>query len=183
MKKHVLEKGVICERCLDHVTKEDHYKRIEVKKSIIEDTTGRSKVIRAFNLCAKCYDEYMELTENFIKSGRENNDETIVENNTLSDINFTWDLDKEDPEIVKNGLVLTWLVGRSSAIQKFIEALSYKIGYKCDFAFTAGRAHIDVPRDGYAEARKALEDTDFIKPFIVPYSNESYDNGTYLDFC
>ena len=57
--------------------------------------------------------------------------------------------DKEDEELYRNGITIMWMAGRSKAIQKFVEALSYKIGSKCDFSFTAGRAHIDVLKDGY----------------------------------
>ena len=63
-------------------------------------------------------------------------------------MSFIW-TDKEDEELYRNGITIMWMAGRSKAIQKFVEALSYKIGSKCDFSFTAGRAHIDVSKDGY----------------------------------
>lgn len=91
---------------------------------------------------------------------------------------FTW-TDKEDDELYKNGITIMWMAGRSKAIQKFIEALSYKIGYKCDFSYTAGRAHIDVSKEGYDKAVEAINDEEFINQFIVPYSKEAYDNETY----
>ena len=56
---------------------------------------------------------------------------------------FTW-TDKEDEELYRNGITIMWMAGRSKAIQKFVEALSYKIDSKCDFSFTAGRVYIDV---------------------------------------
>ena len=93
---------------------------------------------------------------------------------------FTW-TDKEDEEIYRNGITIMWMAGRTKAIQKFIEALSYKIGSKCDFSFAAGRAHIDVSNDGYDKAIEAVNDEEFMKQFIVPYSRETYDNETYCE--
>ena len=93
---------------------------------------------------------------------------------------FTW-IDKEDDELYRNGITIMWMVGRSKAIQKFVEALSYKIGSKCDFSFTAGRAHIDVLKDGYDKAIEAVNDEEFMRQFIVPYSEETYDNETYCE--
>lgn len=93
---------------------------------------------------------------------------------------FTW-TDKEDDELYKNGATIMWVSGRSKAIQKFVEALSYKIGYKCDFAYTAGRAHIDVPKEAYSKCIELFDNGEFIKPFIVPYSEETYNNETYFE--
>lgn len=93
---------------------------------------------------------------------------------------FTW-TDKEDEELYRNGITIMWMAGRTKAIQKFIEALSYRIGSKCDFSFTAGRAHIDVSKDGYDKAIEAVNDEEFMKQFIVPYSRETYDNETYCE--
>lgn len=92
----------------------------------------------------------------------------------------TW-TDKEDKELYRNGVRILWIAGRSKAIQKFVEALSYKIGSKCDFSFVAGRAHIDVSKDCYDKAVKAINDEEFMKQFIVPYSEETYDNETYFE--
>lgn len=93
---------------------------------------------------------------------------------------FTWS-DKEDDELYKHGVTIMWVVGRSTSIQRFVEALSYKIGHKCDFAFTAGRAHIDVLKEGYESALGAINDETFMNRFIVPYSIESYYDGTYFE--
>ena len=93
---------------------------------------------------------------------------------------FTW-TDKEDEELYKNGITIMWVVGRAKAIQKFVEALSYRIDSKCDFSFTAGRAHIDVLKDGYDKAIEAVNDEEFMRLFIVPYSEETYDNETYCE--
>lgn len=90
---------------------------------------------------------------------------------------FAW----TDKEIYKNGITVIWAVGRSKAIQRFVEALSYKIGYKCDFAFTAGRAHIDTSREAYGKCLEAINDKEFINQFIVPYSKETYENETYFE--
>lgn len=93
---------------------------------------------------------------------------------------FTW-TDKEDEELYRNGITIMWMAGRTKAIQKFIEALSYRIGSKCDFSFVAGRAHIDVSKDGYDKAIEAINDKEFMRQFIVPYSRETYDNETYCE--
>ena len=95
-------------------------------------------------------------------------------------MSFIW-TDKEDEELYRNGITVIWLVGRTKSIQRFVEALSYKIGSKCDFAFTAGRAHIDVSKDKYGEALDVVNDKEFMKEFIVPYSEETYNNETYLE--
>ena len=93
---------------------------------------------------------------------------------------FIW-TNKEDEELYKNGITIMWMAGRAKSIQKFIEALSYRIDSKCDFSFTAGRAHIDVLKDGYDKAIEAVNDEEFMSQFIVPYSEETYDNETYCE--
>lgn len=93
---------------------------------------------------------------------------------------FTWG-DEEDPELFKNGVTIMIVAGRTKSIQKFIEALSYKIDSKCDFAFTAGRAHIDVSKDSYSKALEAIGEEGFMEQFIVPYSDESFENETYFE--
>lgn len=68
---HELEKGVVCERCLKHTTKEDGYKRINVLSPVVEDTTGKYKTIYRMNLCKDCYKEYFRWLNNFIaKEGK-----------------------------------------------------------------------------------------------------------------
>jgi hypothetical protein len=93
---------------------------------------------------------------------------------------FTW-ADEEDEELYRNGSTILLVCGRTKAIQKFIEDLSYKIGYKCDFAFSAGRAHIDVPKEHADEAIEVISDDKFMNKYIVHYSNESYENETYFE--
>lgn len=66
--KHELEHGVICEKCLDIVTKEN-YTRIRFAKPIVEDTTGKEKIVSRMNLCNSCYEEYKKVTAMFV--GRE----------------------------------------------------------------------------------------------------------------
>lgn len=100
--------------------------------------------------------------------------------NQTDNVQFTW-TDKEDEEIRKNGLIVLWVAGRSKAIQKFVEALSEKIGYKCDWSYTAGRGHIDVLKEGYNKVLEAISDEEWVKQFIVPYSKETYDNETYFE--
>ena len=93
---------------------------------------------------------------------------------------FTWSY-KEDDEIYKHGKTIMWVAGTTDSIQRFVEELSYKIGHKCDFAFTAGRAHIDVLQEGYWQAIEAIKDKQFMNKFIVPYSKESYQDGIYFE--
>lgn len=93
---------------------------------------------------------------------------------------FTW-TDKEDEELFKNGKRIMLVTGKAKAIQKFVEALSYKIGYKCDWSFFAGRAHIDVPAEAYDKAAEAITDNKFMKQFISPFSMDSIANETYFE--
>lgn len=93
---------------------------------------------------------------------------------------FTW-TDEEDKELYRHGITIMWIAGRTKAIQRFVEALSYKIGSKCDFAFMAGRAHIDVSKEGYDKAVEVVNNQEFMKEFIVPYSSETYNNETYFE--
>lgn len=93
---------------------------------------------------------------------------------------FVWS-DSEDTELYKNGVTVMWIAGRTKAIQKFVEELSYKSGYKCDFSRIAGRAHIDTSKEGLKEVIKVIKDKEFVNKFIVPYSEESYDNETYFE--
>lgn len=93
---------------------------------------------------------------------------------------FTWS-DSEDTELYKNGVTFMWVAGRTKAIQKFVEELSYKAGHKCDFSWIAGRAHIDTSKEGLGEVMEVIKDEEFVNKFVVPYSKESYDNETYFE--
>lgn len=93
---------------------------------------------------------------------------------------FTWS-DQEDPILYNNGKRVAIILGRSKAAQRFVEQLSNDIGHKCDFAVTAGRIHIDVMAPGVEAVREKLNDHEYMKQFIVPYSKESYDNETYFE--
>ena len=46
---------------------------------------------------------------------------------------FRWSAEETDPELFKNGQAVRMMVGRSSAAQKFVEALSDRVDSKCDF--------------------------------------------------
>ena len=46
---------------------------------------------------------------------------------------FRWSTEETDPELFKNGQTVRMMVGRSSAAQKFVEALSDRVDSKCDF--------------------------------------------------
>ena len=93
---------------------------------------------------------------------------------------FTWDEDKCDDDLYNNGILLAWVYGRTQAIQNFVEALSYRTGSKADFSRFAGRAIIRVYKEAYKKSSEALTDEEFMSQFIVPYSKESYENGTYF---
>lgn len=92
---------------------------------------------------------------------------------------FIW-TDKCDDQLFKSGSVIMTVCGRSSACQKFVEALSYKIDAKCDFRQTCGRYFILVPKDKVNEAIKVIT-TDWLNQFVVKYSDESYNNETYFE--
>lgn len=93
------------------------------------------------------------------------------------DNNFTW-TDQEDEELYKNGCTIMWVAGRTKSIQNFVEKLSYKIGHKCDFSFSAGRVIDDFGDmtfmyvlkcdDNYYFSRKVI-----IKPIDVQTSNDA----------
>ena len=97
-------------------------------------------------------------------------------------MSFTW-TSKEDDNIYKNGVTVCIAAGSTESIQHFVEELSNKIGHKCDWAFTGGRAHIDVLPEGKDAALKYVNDPLFMKQFVVPYSEEADDNKTYLEFA
>ena len=61
---HELPKGVVCEKCLKIVSKEE-YTKINFSKPVPEDTTGRTKVISRMNLCDDCYEQLKGLLEAF----------------------------------------------------------------------------------------------------------------------
>jgi len=62
--RHELERGVICERCLDTAYKKQ-YTRIQYTKPVIDSSTGESKNINRINLCNKCFEEYKIMMEAF----------------------------------------------------------------------------------------------------------------------
>lgn len=112
-------------------------------------------------------------------------DNELMKHLVISDTNtkFEW-FDKEDPELYKRGVTIAWMAGRTTSVQRFIESLSYHIGYKCDFSWSGGRAHIDVLNipDAVTKATEAINDSEWMSQFLVPYSKEAYDDGTYLEF-
>ena len=64
--KHELEKGVICESCLEIARKEEGYTRIRFERPLPKDTTGVTKTISRMNLCNNCYMEFKKIIETFI---------------------------------------------------------------------------------------------------------------------
>ena len=91
----------------------------------------------------------------------------------------TWDPTQECGEL-EHGVTFAWLQGRSTAIQKFVEALSRKADYKVDWAYVGGRAHLDVLPQGLDAVDAAIRDEGFVRPFLVPYSERTWDDGTFL---
>lgn len=105
----------------------------------------------------------------------------IISDNKEEKQNFTWDPEKEDPELYKNGVTILWVGGRTKSLQNFVEKLSEKINSKCDFSWSAGRAHVDCFKEAKEKALEAIYDEEFMSQFIVPYSRETFDNGTYFE--
>lgn len=62
--RHELERGIICEKCLNFASKKE-YTRINFIKPIAEDSTGMTKVVSRMNLCNDCYEEFKEVIESF----------------------------------------------------------------------------------------------------------------------
>lgn len=82
---HELERGVICERCLNITTKEMGYKRIQISTPIKEDSTGRIKHIDRMNLCNECYEEYKSLIREWTKQCKNCEYCDLAENKCLVD--------------------------------------------------------------------------------------------------
>lgn len=93
---------------------------------------------------------------------------------------FTWDLNKMDENIFSHGEIVVWVTGGKSAIQKFVETLSHRIGQKCDWGYIGGRAHIDTLPENVPAAKQAILDTDWVRQFIIPVTDETFANGTYF---
>ena len=50
---------------------------------------------------------------------------------------WTWS-DREDSEILENGVTVFYVDGSKEIIQDFVEKASYRIGYKVDFSYMGG---------------------------------------------
>ena len=96
---------------------------------------------------------------------------------------FTWSTEETDPELFKNGQTVRLMAGRSSAAQKFVEALSDRVDRKCDFRVACGRIMILCKPDEkvITKVNEAFNDKDFMSKYVVKYSDETYENGTYLE--
>lgn len=96
---------------------------------------------------------------------------------------FTWYTEETDPELFKNGQTVRLMAGRSSAAQKFVEALSDRVDSKCDFRVACGRIMILCKPDEkvITKVNEAFNDKDFMSKYLVKYSDETYENGTYLE--
>lgn len=151
-------------------------------------TTGKSRYETHQLALSKETAKYYTLTEkeismlNDIFKNEKLNNENDEQQQSVEEVpKFELDSSKEDPEIYRHGKRFLIVVGKTKAIQKFVEVMSYKIGHKCDFSYVAGRAHIDVLLDGYEKALEVINDKEFMNQFIVPYSKESYENETYFE--
>lgn len=81
-------------------------------------------------------------------------------------MSFSWSLKEEDSDLYHNGVTLLWISGNVDAIQKFVEALSYKIGRKCDFACFFDKAHVDVYEDAWGDAVDAVQDDAWVEEML-----------------
>lgn len=118
------------------------------------------------------------------ESSEENNKEETklsIDTDNKSE-KFTWDIKREDQDLYKFGHRIMIVRGRAKAIQRFVEALSYKINCKCDFGgLMGGKAHIDCNEKAVKSAREVIYDDGFMEEFIVPYSEASYHSETYFE--
>lgn len=88
-----------------------------------------------------------------------------------------------DHEIDKEGVQFMYGVGSQDSIQQFCEDLSNLIGFKCDWAYAAGRFRMKVLPEGLDAVRVALQnrkwleryvkkfdpnDRDYFEPYILP---------------
>lgn len=96
---------------------------------------------------------------------------------------FTWSTEETDPELFKNGQTVRMMAGRSSAAQKFVEALSDRVDNKCDFRVACGRIMILCKPDEkvITKVNEAFNDKDFMSKYLVKHTDETYENGTYLE--
>ena len=90
---------------------------------------------------------------------------------------FTWE-DSIDENIDKHGVVFLYGVGAQQAIQQFCEDLSNLIGYKCDWAYAAGRFRMKVLPEGLDAVRVALENKTWFQRYVKPLSPEDVENGS-----
>ncbi len=91
-----------------------------------------------------------------------------------------WSDERSDAMIFDHGRTFAWGQGRNPATQKFVEALSRRIMAKCDWSYAGGRSHFEA-LPGYAHAAAvALRDEEWLARFLVPYTDESWENGTFF---
>lgn len=93
---------------------------------------------------------------------------------------LTWDETESDPLIHEHGTIFAWGQGRATAINKFIAALSERIQAKCDWSYAGGRAHLDTLPAYKSIAVQALRDERWMSKFLVEYSEQSWQDGTYF---
>lgn len=98
-----------------------------------------------------------------------------IDNEIYNKHNFTWDDKKEDPDIIENGVTIAYAQGTAKMADIFVRILSYVTGHKCDFSINAGRIRIDTYYENIINARKYINNTAFMKLFIKPMDDNSFD--------
>lgn len=93
---------------------------------------------------------------------------------------YTWS-EMEDDELFHHGVTVVWLDATAKAAQNFVERMSYKIGHKVDYSYTAGRAHVEVMPEGVDAFREAMDDVAFMDTFYV-LSNAYLDAAGHSEF-
>lgn len=82
-------------------------------------------------------------------------------------MDFSWSDKEEDSELYHHGLTLLWIAGDDvQEIQRFVEALSYRIGRKCDFACFIDKAHVDVYEDAWGDAVSVVQDAEWVEDML-----------------
>ena len=81
---------------------------------------------------------------------------------------WTWS-DREDSEILENGVTVFYVDGSKEIIQDFVEKASYRIGYKVDFSYMGVIAHIDTFLEGAKLLKELIKNKNFMKNFLCDY--------------
>lgn len=94
---------------------------------------------------------------------------------------FTWDREKCDQNIYENGCeVLTACGSNEDAAQRFVEALSEKIGAKCDFYQSFGSIEVMTLEEHVDDALAAISDHGWLSQFVVPFPEDPKDWNYFI---